>query len=213
MALDPRFIINLKGKQFVLFAGLLAEAHANGLIAIETEIQKDLSDPKERAWVVRAIARFKTADGEAVWSAYGDAAPWNTQMKGAELRHAETRSAARVLRMATNIGMTAFEELGPDAEEDTLGQERAGGQVVRPSQQRTAPRQQPREKPAGAPVSRQVGDDVLGAVCDWPDCGLELTVDEVKGCRLPQYVRFFEGRCYCKEHRAARKQQLSEQTS
>ena len=38
-------------------------------------------------------------------------------MRGAELRHAETRAIARMLRFATNVGMTAFEELGPDADD------------------------------------------------------------------------------------------------
>src|SRR5215213_7546566 len=123
MPIKPEHIINLKGKQFVLLAGLLAEAHSNGLISIETEWDRQASDPKEQFWVFRALGRFKTADGEAVWSAMGDAAPWSSQMKGAYLRHAETRAIARMLRMATNVGMCSVEEMSPDGatEDDPNG--------------------------------------------------------------------------------------------
>ena len=121
MAIDKKFLINLKGKDFVLFAGLLDLAHGMGLAGIETMVVKDLCSPNEDRWVVQAIGTFRPAEGkEATWSAYGDAHAGNSQMRGAYLRHAETRAVARMLRLATNVGMTAFEELGPDKEPERL---------------------------------------------------------------------------------------------
>lgn len=116
---NPKFIINLKGKEFVMLGGLLELAHNGGLIGIETILDKDLSDPKEQIYVFQAIGRFRTDTGEAIWSAYGDCCPSNSQMRGAYLRHAETRAIARMLRMATNVAMCSVEELGPDGNEET----------------------------------------------------------------------------------------------
>ena len=82
MAIDPRFIVNLKGKDFVLLAGLLDLGHKGGLIAIENEVLADLSAPEKDTWVVRSTGRFRSDHGEAIWSAHGDASPGNSQMRG-----------------------------------------------------------------------------------------------------------------------------------
>ncbi len=118
MAVNPRFIVNLKGKEFVMLGGLLELAHEQGIRSIETSLVLELCKPDEQRFVVQAIGRFRSGDnGDAVWSAYGDASPANSQMRGAELRHAETRAIARMLRWATNCPTTAFDELGPDSED------------------------------------------------------------------------------------------------
>jgi hypothetical protein len=117
MAVDPKWICNIRGKDFVMVGGLLDSGHKSGLIGIETDVLESLCKPAEDYWVVRAIGRFRSAEnGEAIWSAVGDASPATSQMKGAYLRHAETRAVARMLRFATNCAMTAAEELG--GEED-----------------------------------------------------------------------------------------------
>jgi hypothetical protein len=210
MPVDPRFVINLKGKQFVMLGGLLDLAHNGGLIGIETLLDKELSDPKEQSYVFQAIGRFRTDAGEAVWSAYGDASPSNSQMRGATLRHAETRAIARMLRMATNVAMCSVEELGPDGtSEDDLGPQRARPAVDGPTQSRNVARHPARpqhDRNAGAePVVGHSPEDPQ--FCHWPDCGLELTADEVRGCRLPKYQDFFKGGLYCKDHRQALKDQ------
>src|SRR5438045_5294556 len=115
MSLDPKFIINLKGKDFVLFAGLLDLGHQQGLIAIEHEVMESLCVPEKEFWVVRATGRFRCDEGEAIWSAHGDASPGNSQMRGAYLRHAAARAAARMLRIATHGCVTALGELGPNS--------------------------------------------------------------------------------------------------
>lgn len=195
--LDPKFIINLKGKQFVLLGGLLDLAHNGGLIGIETVLDKELSDPKEQSFVFQAIGRFRTDAGEATWSAYGDASPSNSQMRGATLRHAETRAIARMLRMATNVAMCSVEELGPD--EETEGEQKRGPQrsaAAAPASRQARPRM---DEPSMAPGKAQgvVGDvsedeiarvvaekypPVGEAICAGRECGRELTMDELRDC-------------------------------
>ena len=207
MALDPRFIITLQGKQFVMLGGLLDLAHNGGLIGIETILDKDLSDPKEQSYVFQAIGRFRTESGEAIWSAHGDASPSNSKMRGATLRHAETRAIARMLRMATNVAMCSVEELGPDGTtEDEVGPQRARPTVDGDSSGRraSAPRQQPRAEhrgDRGAGEMAQPTSDPLGAlvekiyppvgeaICAGKACGRELTLEELRDCAREKLSR------------------------
>lgn len=160
MPIKSEHIIDLRGKKFVLLAGLLELAHEMGLKGIETTILP-LSQPAEQVWIVQAIARFARDGEDALFWGHGEATPGNSQMRGALLRHAETRAIARALRFGTGIGMTAAEELGPDAEPD------GNGHAARP-----APA--PRSAPAGAAVST-----ADAPVCQWPDCGKEMTKNQV----------------------------------
>ena len=109
--LDDRFIMNLKGKDFVLYAGLLDLAHQRGLLKMEVEtIQFPTKDNGKEA-ICRAIATSSTGE---VFSDIGDANPGNCNKLIAPhvLRMASTRAKARALRDMTNIGMTCLEELG-----------------------------------------------------------------------------------------------------
>lgn len=100
-------IINLKGKQFVLFPGLLSLAHKHGIESITSEIIH--FDGDSHTAVVQA-----TAKGErGTFTGIGDGAPDNLSkmMVPAYLRMAETRATARALRLYLGIGMTAKDEL------------------------------------------------------------------------------------------------------
>jgi predicted amidohydrolase YtcJ len=104
------YMIERQGKRFVLYAGLLEEAHSRGLRSIETELlQVPQSDNGDVA-IVRAVVR--TEDGK--FTGIGDASPENVNRTIAPhvIRMAETRAKARALRDAINVGVTAFEELG-----------------------------------------------------------------------------------------------------
>lgn len=112
------YVVNIQGKDFITFPGLLAEAHAQGLVAIDTNlINNDMNNP-----VVKATVTMKDPDagpgssGVKSFTGYGDANTNNVAKKvaGALLRMAETRAVARALRFACNIDMTALEELGGD---------------------------------------------------------------------------------------------------
>lgn len=105
------FIKSLQGKDFVLFGGLLELAHQDGLSYTNTEIIQFPSDGNNGTTIVKATV--KTSKGE--FSAIGDASPASVPNKSIavhSIRMAETRAIARALRVATNVSMTAFEELG-----------------------------------------------------------------------------------------------------
>lgn len=110
------FLITRQGKQYVLFAGLLDEAHNRGLKGIDTDLIQVPDDSNGNVAVVKATVRM---EDDRVFSGIGDASPANVGRNIAPhvIRMAETRAKARALRDAVNVGATALEELsdGDDA--------------------------------------------------------------------------------------------------
>src|SRR3712207_6283125 len=110
------FLITRQGKQYVLFAGLLDEAHSRGLRGIDTELIQVPDDANGSVAIVKATAEMD--DGRR-FSGIGDASPENVGRNIVPhlIRMAETRAKARALRDAVNVGATALEELsdGDDA--------------------------------------------------------------------------------------------------
>ena len=104
------YMIERQGKRFVLYAGLLEEAHSRGLRSIETELLQVPTAENGEAAIVKAVVRME--DGK--FAGIGDASPQNVgrQIAPHIIRMAETRAKARALRDAINVGVTAFEELG-----------------------------------------------------------------------------------------------------
>jgi hypothetical protein len=109
--LDERFIKNIEGKDFVLYAGLLDISHQKGLTSMEVEILQFPNKENGNQAIVKAYAESKLGE---TFSDIGDADPTNCNYKVAKhlLRMASTRAKARALRDFTNIGMTCLEELG-----------------------------------------------------------------------------------------------------
>ena len=103
-------MIERQGKRFVLYAGLLEEAHSRGLRSIETELLQVPTAENGQSAIVKAVVRME--DGK--FAGIGDASPQNVgrQISPHIIRMAETRAKARALRDAINVGVTAFEELG-----------------------------------------------------------------------------------------------------
>ena len=119
------YMIERGGRRFVLYAGLLEEAHARGLRSIETELIQVPNAENGEVAIVRAVVRTE----EGKFSGIGDASPQNVGRAIAPhiIRMAETRAKARALRDAINVGVTAYEELGDESDEAVLGREAEPG--------------------------------------------------------------------------------------
>lgn len=105
-------LLQIQGKPFVRFEGLLHLAHERGLVALETSVVQCSATLA----VCHATARF--ADGRT-FSEVGDASPENVakHLRPHFVRMAATRASARALRRALNISACAVEELGAEAGE------------------------------------------------------------------------------------------------
>jgi hypothetical protein len=110
------FFIERQGTRYVLFQGLLDEAHNRGLRGIDTELVQVPDDSNGNVAIVKAACEMD--DGRR-FSGIGDASPENVSRNIVPhlIRMAETRAKARALRDAVNVGATALEELsdGDDA--------------------------------------------------------------------------------------------------
>lgn len=111
--LNKEFIVDLKGKKFVTYNGLIDLAHQMKLKSITTEIIQLPNKENGNQCIIKAVAT--TEDGK-LFEGYGDADPSNINSMIARhlIRMAETRAKARALRDLTNVGMTAIEELSGD---------------------------------------------------------------------------------------------------
>ncbi|NMB26804.1 MAG: hypothetical protein GX987_01975 [Tissierellia bacterium] len=109
MNLNEKFIINLQGKSYVTYEGLLDLAHQKNLKSIEVELIQIPTKENNMTAICKATA---TNENE-IYTDLGDASPQsvNSTIVPHLIRMASTRAKARVLRDLTNIGMTAFEEL------------------------------------------------------------------------------------------------------
>ena len=109
MSINEKFIINLQGKSYVTYEGLLDLAHQRNLKSIEVELIQIPTKENNMTAICKATA---TTENE-VYTDLGDASPRsvNSTIVPHLIRMASTRAKARVLRDLTNVGMTAFEEL------------------------------------------------------------------------------------------------------
>lgn len=121
MNIPEEFTIMRQGKQYVLFAGLLNEAHNRGLRHIETELVQEPTAENNEVAVCKARVTIEDEKGMGkTFSGIGDASPASVGRNIVPhiIRMAETRAKARALRDAINVGTTALEEL---IDEDTQG--------------------------------------------------------------------------------------------
>ena len=105
--LDDRFMTNIKGKDFVLYAGVLDLATQKRLLKLEVELLQYPSKENGNEAICHAAAESATGQ---VFSDIGDANPANCHSMIAKhlIRMASTRAKGRALRDMCNIGTRGF---------------------------------------------------------------------------------------------------------
>ena len=108
--LKEGFLKNIKGKDFVLYAGVLDLATQKGLLKLEVELLQFPTKENGNEAICHAVAEGKNGE---VFSDIGDSNPNNcTPMIAKHLiRMASTRAKGRALRDMCNIGIACLEEL------------------------------------------------------------------------------------------------------
>jgi hypothetical protein len=129
--LDERFITNIKGKDFVLYAGVLDLATQKGLLKLEVDLLQYPTKENGNEAICRAVAESKTGE---IFADIGDANPANCHSMIAKhlIRMASTRAKGRALRDMCNIGIACLEELADF--DDVIG----SGTAKRASRKKTA---------------------------------------------------------------------------
>ncbi len=182
------YIVQRQGRSFVLYAGLMQLAHEMGLSGIATELVQIPGAGNNENAIVRAAVTMEKDGRVQVYTGYGDASPRNVApvMRECLIRLAETRAKARALRDATNVTMTAFEELGPcdtGAEEDDAQVRR---EPARP-QERSEPRPAGAPAPAGSTAAGSITEQQRSAIanlCRPLALDPEAFARELAGCAL-----------------------------
>ena len=170
------FQITRQGKQFVLFAGLLDEAHSRGLGGIDTELIQVPEDSNGQVAIVKATVQIEENPGSGglkTYSGIGDASPQNVSRNIVPhlIRMSETRAKARALRDAINVSATALEEVSDSdtGEGDTSGssanqshsttRRNSAGQNDQSKSASSNVRDLPRQNAGGRTSDRQSGND------------------------------------------------------
>lgn len=141
--MKKEFVIERQGKSFVLYAGLLDEAHNQGLKAITTTLVQIPTDENHNV----AICQANVETEKGIFTGIGDASPRNVSqmMASCLIRMAETRAKARALRDAVNIGVTALEELADELDISSDEESTGSGEADEPVRPALEYRQRPQE--------------------------------------------------------------------
>jgi hypothetical protein len=103
------YMVNIKGKEYVTYAGLLNLAHKDSMLENFEILEVNVSEDMKRAWVkVRLHVK-----GGRFFDGIGSSTPENTgkMTEDHPIEMAHTRAKARALRDFCNVGETAKEEL------------------------------------------------------------------------------------------------------
>jgi hypothetical protein len=158
--LDDRFMINIKGKDFVLYAGVLDLATQKGLLKLEVELLQFPTKENGNEAICRAVAESKTGE---VFSDIGDANPKNCHELIVKhlIRMASTRAKGRALRDMCNISMACLEEIadfddviGSDKPKKTTQKKTAGNTNKKAAQAKTDTKKKPPAKDKPEPKAK-----------------------------------------------------------
>ena len=151
--LDDRFLTNIKGKDFVVYAGVLDLATQKGLLKLEVELLQFPTKENGNEAICRAVAESKTGE---IFADIGDANPANCHSMIAKhlIRMASTRAKGRALRDMCNIGIACLEELADFDDVITSGS-KAGS---KPKAKKQAGNKPKVSKPAGSKTKNNQSD-------------------------------------------------------
>ncbi len=169
-------MIERGGRRFVLYAGLLDEAHTRGLRSIETELLQVPNAENGEVAIAKAVVRTE----EGKFSGIGDASPQNVgrAILPHIIRMAETRAKARALRDAINVGVTALEELGDESEET----------LPEPTSEAQSPRMPREENKNALPATRKQLNYLEALIADAVEDGVEK-FEEMVGKPITELTR------------------------
>jgi hypothetical protein len=113
LSISKEFVIQRDGKSFVLFAGLLTEAHQQGLTRVTTTLVQIPNDSNGNVAICHATV--ETAKGS--FDGIGDASPTNVGRAIVPhlIRMSETRAVARAFRVAVNVGEALADDPSDEA--------------------------------------------------------------------------------------------------
>lgn len=115
--IDAKYIVNIKGKDFVQYEGLLTDATENHeLFSMAVELLQIPNKENDMTAICKATAHTK--DGN-MYADVGDASPKSVDnyLVPHIIRMASTRAKARALRDLCNVGMCSIEELDGNVRE------------------------------------------------------------------------------------------------
>ena len=159
--LDERFLTNIKGKDFVLYAGVLDLATQRGLLKLEVELIQFPSKENGNEAICHAVAVGKNGE---VFADVGDANPNNCHSMIAKhlIRMASTRAKARALRDMCNVGITTLEELadfddviGSNQPKKATRKKAVGKTDKKEPKAKTAPKKKPPAKDDKEPKAKE----------------------------------------------------------
>lgn len=156
VSIDQAFVMDLKGRPYVTYDGVLDAATGAGLRSLTT---RPLQIPgPENGGLAVVIARAEFEDGR-VFEDVGDCSPQTTtpQLAAAALRLASTRAKGRVLRDAINVAAELMEELpsGWEARQATAVADRHRPQAAARTH---SPSRSPAPRPAATPGGNGSGE-------------------------------------------------------
>jgi hypothetical protein len=155
--LDERFIIEIEGKEFVTYPGLLDLGHQKGILKIEVETVQIPTKENDHFAVCKAIVISKTGE---TFTDVGDANPVNCSSRVSKhlLRMASTRAIARALRSFTNIGMTCLEELADLDDVIGKGPAKPVAKTTKTPSKKTPDKETPKAQPEEKPKAQSGGN-------------------------------------------------------
>jgi hypothetical protein len=115
MPLSHEHVIDQHGRRYVLFSGLLALAHEEGLTRVTTTLVQIPNDSNGNVSICHATV--ETTKG--TFDGIGDASPTNVGRAIVPhlIRMSETRAVARAFRVAVNVGEALADDPSDDARE------------------------------------------------------------------------------------------------